>query len=33
MKTLVRSRIPRIILALSALASFALVLQAGHRWH
>ncbi len=33
MKTFIASRLPRIILALAALASFALVLQAGQRWH
>jgi hypothetical protein len=33
MKTLVRLQSYRVLLALTALASSALVLQAGHRWH
>jgi hypothetical protein len=33
MKALFGGRIARVILALSALASFALALQAGQRWH
>jgi len=32
MKTTFRARSVRLILALSVLASYALILEAGHRW-
>jgi hypothetical protein len=33
MKTIFKAQTLRLILALSALASSALVIEAGHRWH